>query len=71
MEKKAVIRIEGMTCDHCRNFVTKAIKAVGGVKDVNVDLAAGKAEVVFDDSITGEAAIAAAVNETGVYKASV
>ena len=38
------IIVRGMTCEHCRASVTKAIEAVPGVKSVQVDLAGGKAE---------------------------
>lgn len=38
------IHVGGMSCEHCREAVTKAIKAVPGVSAVTVDLAAGKAE---------------------------
>ena len=37
--------IKGMNCPHCQAAVTKAISAVDGVTDVNVDLSTGIAEV--------------------------
>ncbi len=54
--------VSGMTCGHCQSAVTKALKSVPGVEDVNVDLAGGTAQV------QGQAdpqALMAAVQEEG------
>jgi copper chaperone len=37
------IEVKGMSCQHCVMSVTKALNAVPNVKDVSVDLGAGKA----------------------------
>ena len=37
------IKIKGMSCQHCVMAVTKALAALDGVKDVNVDLKSGMA----------------------------
>lgn len=37
------IKIKGMSCQHCVMAVTKALAALDGVKDVNVDLNSGVA----------------------------
>lgn len=37
------ITVKGMTCNHCRMSVTKALEAIPGVKNVNVDLLSGRA----------------------------
>ena len=37
------ITVKGMSCDHCRMSVTKALEALPGVSKVNVDLLSGKA----------------------------
>lgn len=39
------LKITGMTCGHCVAAVTKAIRAVPGVQDAQVDLASGSARV--------------------------
>ena len=41
-------RVTGMTCNHCRNFVEKSIKALDGVESVTVSLEDGTALVVGD-----------------------
>jgi len=37
------ITVKGMSCNHCRMSVTKALEAIPGVTSVNVDLLSGKA----------------------------
>jgi len=37
------ITVKGMTCNHCRMSVTKALESQPGVSNVNVDLLSGKA----------------------------
>jgi copper chaperone len=37
------ITVKGMSCNHCRMSVTKALEALPGVSNVNVDLLSGKA----------------------------
>jgi copper chaperone len=42
---ETVLRIEGMTCGHCKMAVEKALKVLPGVTDVRVDLEAKNAVV--------------------------
>jgi copper chaperone CopZ len=42
---KKVISIEGMTCNHCKANVEKALKSVAGVSEVNVSLFLKQAEL--------------------------
>ncbi len=37
------IKVKGMTCQHCVMAVTKALGALEGIKDVQVDLKSGLA----------------------------
>ena len=37
------IKIKGMSCQHCVMAVTKALNAVDGIKNVQVDLKTGQA----------------------------
>ena len=59
-----VLKIEGMNCGHCVQTVEKALRAVPGVSEVNVDLTAKTASVTASDGVT-EAALTNAVNDTG------
>jgi copper chaperone len=49
MEKK-VFNVEGMSCSHCVNAVTKALNAVNGVVGVEVSLEKKTASVEYDAS---------------------
>lgn len=60
--QEVIIKIEGMSCGHCKAAVEKALKAVPGVETAVVDLENKQAVV------TGSAAMAAmreAVEEAG------
>lgn len=58
------LKIEGMSCGHCTATVEKALRAVPGVTDVRVDLAAKTASVTANDGVAPKA-LADAVTETG------
>ncbi|MBB6099724.1 copper chaperone CopZ [Deinobacterium chartae] len=55
------LNITGMTCGHCQAGVTRALKAVPGVADAQVDLQTGRATVYGD--ARPEALIAAVLEE--------
>jgi copper ion binding protein len=57
-------RVDGMTCDHCRNAVTAEVSAVPGVHAVSVDLEGGTVTVCADQPVD-QSDIAAAVDEAG------
>ena len=44
-ELTTTLKVEGMSCEHCRAAVTQALRGVGGVEAVSVDLASGLATV--------------------------
>ena len=56
--------VVGMTCDHCARSVTQEVRAVDGVADVRVDVAAGRLSIVSDQPVP-LAAVQAAVEEAG------
>jgi len=56
------LEITGMTCDHCVNSVTNALKEVPGVSDAVVSLQKKEA-VVTADSVDIDALIAAVEEE--------
>ncbi|MDX9872455.1 MAG: copper chaperone CopZ [Clostridia bacterium] len=45
---KTVLKVEGMSCEHCVKAVTKAAGALPGVENVAVDLAAKTVTVEYD-----------------------
>lgn len=44
----ATVKITGMRCGHCVGAVTKALSAIDGISNVQVDL--DKGEAVYDES---------------------
>lgn len=40
------LKVGGMTCNHCKMHVEKALNGVSGVEKLSVDLAKGEAVVV-------------------------
>jgi len=56
--------VAGMTCDHCVRAVSTEIGQVPGVRDVQVDLAAGQVTITSDGPVD-DAAVRAAVDEAG------
>ncbi|HET6363624.1 MAG TPA: cation transporter [Nitrospirota bacterium] len=64
---KKTLKIQGMTCNHCVMRVAKALKAVPGVQDAQVDLQKAEAIVTYDESKTGSDKFSPAVVDAG-YK---
>ena len=59
------IQVTGMTCGGCTSNVTRALKAIPGVGDVNVSLAAGEATVQYDERRTSPDQLKSAVKSAG------
>jgi len=60
-----VLHVTGMTCGGCTSTVTRALRAINGVGDVKVSLAAGEATVQFDERLTSRAPLESAVKYAG------
>jgi copper chaperone CopZ len=66
--RQATLHIEGMSCGHCLNAVNRALSGVPGVR---VDaLRIGRADVSYDENVTGPPQLEAAVTDAG-YQATV
>ena len=61
--------IQGMTCSSCSSHVEKAVKKLGGIHNVNVNLLSNNMIVEYDESILDNDKIINAVIEAG-YGAS-
>ena len=59
------IQVEGISCGHCVETLDKALKALGGVARVNVDLENKKVEVEFDENRTSLQALRTAIVDAG------
>ncbi len=66
----AQLHITGMTCNHCRQKVERALSDVSGVFATQVDLGAETAEVDFDPRRTGLQDLVTAVQTAG-YSATI
>lgn len=44
-EEDLVVRVEGMSCNHCKANVEKAIRRLEGVTDVDIDLTTGRCRI--------------------------
>jgi len=55
-------QVQGMSCGHCVQTVTKAVQAIDAKAQVQVDLATGDVRV---ESSAARAAIAEAIGEAG------
>ncbi len=49
--EKQVINVEGMSCEHCINAITNAVKGLNGINSVNVSLKAKTVTVEYDNMI--------------------
>ncbi len=61
--KDLTLHIEGMSCGHCLNAVSRALRAMPGVEIGSVKI--GRAEVRYDETAVNPARIADAVSEAG------
>ena len=59
-----VIKIEGMSCEHCVKAVKKALSAVDGVNSADVDLENNQANLDVSSAVT-DAMLRGAVEEAG------
>ena len=64
------LKVDGMTCGSCVASVTKALKRVPGVQDVEVDLGSGIARVRGEHAAHQVPELVAALGEAG-YEAGV
>lgn len=64
MEKK-ILKVEGMSCSHCVNTVTKAVGGLEGVSNVEVDLDAKTVTVEYDDDKVSLDNIKEAIEDEG------
>ena len=57
--------IEGMSCEGCVASVTRVLKALPGVENVEVSLSLGAASVNYDPARTGMPALRKAIEDAG------
>jgi copper ion binding protein len=62
---RKILNIAGMSCDHCRMAVTRAVSALDGVKAVEVSLENNTATVEFEESALSLETIQQAIQAQG------
>lgn len=67
--KEEKYQITGMTCAACQANITRAVKKIEGVKEVNVNLLSNQMQVAYDETQTSDEAIMNTVKSIG-YGAS-
>ena len=60
-----VLKLEGMTCEHCVQTVTEAVGKMSGVEKVDVSLEQKEVTVDFDESQTEMEKISVQIVEAG------
>lgn len=60
------VKVEGMTCGHCKMAVERIIREEGA-EEFQVDLGSGNAHIVSSEATLQK--IIHEINETGIYKA--
>jgi copper chaperone len=63
--EKQVINVEGMSCEHCINAITKAVKALNGINSVNVSLKEKTVTVEYDNMKVSLDKIKAEIEDQG------
>ncbi len=63
--KTHLFTVTGMTCGGCVNSLTRALKAVNGVHEVQVTLASGETAVQYDEHTASLEQIKAAILDAG------
>jgi copper ion binding protein len=63
--KSVKLNVKGMTCGGCVSRVKNAVSKLEGVQSVDVDLATGRAEVVFASAKLSPTDVISAINKTG------
>lgn len=60
-----IFRVEGMSCNHCKAAVEKALKTIDGVNEASVDLAAKTVAIDFDSAVTNESGLKRTISDAG------
>lgn len=68
---KIHLKVDGMTCSHCDQAISRAIRSLDGIQSVEVDRKSGMVIVAFNDSLASPAQINAAIEDLGIYGAQI
>ncbi len=60
-----ILKVEGMSCSHCKAAVEKALKATPGVYEAVVDLSKKTVSISHDPVLADHGLLAKAINDAG------
>lgn len=63
--KFVILKVSGMSCQHCVSSIHDAVAQIVGVKEVKVDLKAKLVEVEYDQAFTNELLIVECIEDQG------
>ncbi|HEX7586565.1 MAG TPA: heavy metal translocating P-type ATPase [Patescibacteria group bacterium] len=64
-KKRVSLSLFGMHCSSCANIIERSLKKVPGVKQANVNFAAEKASILFDENVSSTKNLMEAVAKAG------
>ena len=59
------IKVNGMSCGHCKAKVEGALSGLSGVNSAEVDLDQGTVRVLYDDQSLAESVLHEAISDAG------
>ena len=63
--EKVIVKVEGMSCEHCSKAVTNAVQNIAGTSNVSVNLKGGSVSFEYDPAKTTLPVIKKAITEEG------
>ena len=63
--EETILKVDGMTCNHCASAVTKAVGALEGVSEVTVDLAGRTVIIRHNTSLVSPEKIRSEIEDKG------
>lgn len=63
--EQTILKVDGMSCDHCVKAITKAVGALPGVEHVSVDLNGKTVTVTYDPAQSPLDTIRAEIDDQG------
>ena len=63
-----VIKVDGMSCDHCKNTIESALAKINGVRTAEVDLDKNEVRVDYNDELVSTKDLHDAIEDQGYDK---
>ncbi|HAP93401.1 MAG TPA: copper resistance protein CopZ [Desulfotomaculum sp.] len=64
-QEATILKVEGMSCNHCKMSVEKALQAVAGVKEAAVNLPGKSVKVIHDPGVVSRDKLVATITGAG------